>query len=172
MTTSFDLTAPYPSSINLILERIAALQMTISVTELDQPTVLYACAYPPTDISALQIPFFVNKLRGGPSDPYASTQYRSEKIDMYLGLLRKEGAENNSLGTLLTAEWVDAVYAKFGAHIRLSEPTHSVPDIQSVLDSYIESWDDEIEITYGSSVYLGLKFTLSVQEMFAQVLAA
>lgn len=166
------MTAPTATALINILDRIAAIQAAITVPGLDQPSILYAEAFPPSNMSAVQCPFFVNQLApSGTSDPYASTQYRDFKVLMDLCILRKEGAENLKLATRLVAYWIDAVYSAFAAHVRLSDPVYSIADIANVLDSWIEAWK-MIEITYGDVTFLGLEFTLSVRELYAQVLAA
>lgn len=112
------------SQLNTLLERIANIQINIEVPGLGRPQVLASNPYQPSDVSSLQCPFWVNELRGGPSDlPIANgQQFRTSNVHMFLAVVRREANVDLKYGIKETAQWVDAVYAAFAQHIKLSAP--------------------------------------------------
>lgn len=116
------------SQLNTFLERIANIQVNISVPGLGRPQVLAANPYQPSDVSSLQCPFWVNELRGGPSNlPIANgQQLRTTSVHMFLAVVRREGNVDLKYSVQQTAEWVDAVYAAFAQHIKLSAPAVNI----------------------------------------------
>lgn len=124
MTTEF----VFNSQLNVIMRRIAAIQLTIEASGLPRPQILAANPYQPSDVSSIQCPFFVNEIRGGPSDlPIAAgQQYRTHNIQMMLAVARREANTNLKYNVQETAAWVDVVYAAFAAHIKLSAPAAKI----------------------------------------------
>ncbi len=113
------------SQLNTVLERIADIQIGITVPGLPIPYVLQAEPYQPSDMNSVACPFFVNEVRGGPSNlPItAGMQYRTMVVHMMLAVQRREADIDLKYGVENTAEWVDAVYAMFAQHVRLSAPS-------------------------------------------------
>jgi len=116
------------SQINTVLERIANIEITIGVPGLGRPSVQMSAPYQPSDTSSLQCPFFVNEIHGGQSDlPVANgQQYRETDVYAYLCVERHEADTNLKYGAMNTAKWVDAVYAMFSKHVRLSAPVVNI----------------------------------------------
>lgn len=116
------------SQLNAFLERIANIQVNITVPGVGRPQVLTAFPYQPSDVSSIQCPFWVNSLRGGPSDlPIANgQQFRTTNVYMYLAVVRREANTNLLYSEQQTAQWVDAVYAAFAQHIKLSRPAVNI----------------------------------------------
>jgi hypothetical protein len=115
------------SKSNDIFERLADIQIGISVPGLGNPYVLQAEPYQPSDMSSVSCPFFVNELMSSPvpaSIPIsAGQQYRETRIAMLLAVARKEANINLKYGVQDTMQWADAVFAEFAKHVRLSAPS-------------------------------------------------
>lgn len=119
------------SQANQYLERIAAIQATIAVPGLPIPMILQAEPYQPSDMSSVSAPFFVNGVsiaQGNPSDlPIANgQQYRTINLDMALAVARAEAGTDLKYTVSETLQWIDAVYAMFAKHIRLSKPVVNI----------------------------------------------
>jgi hypothetical protein len=112
------------SQSNVIMERIANIQITVQVPGLPIPYVLQAEPYQPSNMSSVSCPFWVNEVRGGPSDlPIANgQQYVTDTVIMNLCVARKEANIDLKYGVAETLQWRDAVYAMFAKHIKLSAP--------------------------------------------------
>lgn len=116
------------NNLTKILERIAVIQIGIQIPDLGNPYVLSAFAYQPSDISSIQLPTWINEIRGGPSDTpiAAGQQYITSNIYMNLLVARKEANVDLKYGVKETAQWRDAVYAKFASHLKLSAPASNI----------------------------------------------
>lgn len=114
------------SQINIALERIAQILMTVTVDELPNPNILGANPYQPDDVSSAQVPFWVLELdpQGGQSDlPISDGQQRRGWVtDALLCVQRREAGSNLKYNVRNTAQWVDAVYHTMSQHVRLSAP--------------------------------------------------
>lgn len=116
------------SQINQILTRIATIQSQIVVTQQNGlplvPFILDAEPYQPSDMSSVLLPAFINEIWAGKSNVpiSAGQQYRTTRVKMMLAVQRKEAGINLRYSAQNTAAWVDAVYAMFAQHVRLSAP--------------------------------------------------
>lgn len=161
------------SRTNEILERIAAIQITIEVTGAPRPNVLMAEPYQPSDTNSARCPFFINELHGGPAriPISAGQQYVEEDIHMVLCVRRKEAGTNLKLGVKEIVMWRDAVLAAFAQRVKLSNPANdSLPGnshvgLSFVVDGEIKNWE-AIEYVYGANEYLALMFVFHVNEMY------
>lgn len=116
------------SQLNQILERIANIQININLPGAGNPFILDSEPYLPRDMSRVQLPFFVNDLRGGPADipVSAGEQYRTTFIRMILCYQNIEQNIDLKYTVRDTAQWVDVVFATFAAHHRLSAPATAI----------------------------------------------
>ena len=160
-----------------IMNRIAAIQLTITVTGMDRPAVKYASPFMPATSAAEMCPFFVNRPHNGKSDigaagnsPPAGTglQSRDDQIDMILCVERRDGNVDIKFGAWDTALWVDAVYATFAQHLKLSNPATSGVDMPEVVDAKIKSWELNDSYELNNAVYMALVFSMTVRERYAQ----
>lgn len=164
------------SSLVDIAQRLVAIQMTITVVGMDRPLVAQAEPFTPSTVSSALCPFFVNVLKQGISDigaaggdPPSGTgqQARDSEYDMILCVERREGNADLKWGIWDTALWVDAVYAAFAMHLKLSHPTTWAIDIPSVVDAKIKAWKFG-EVNMNDLVFLAITFSLAVRERYAQ----
>lgn len=161
------------SQINEILERVAEIQLTISIPAGPPITVVKKTfPYMPSDVSTAEAPFFVNELHGGPTDFTAvrGLQRVDDDIVMYLCLQRREQNTNLSLGTKETIAWRDAIFAAFAQKIRLSNPA-GIVDKSFVLEARLKDWDF-VSYEYGTATWLALRHTLTVRELFPETIHA
>lgn len=116
------------SQLNDFLTRIADIEIGINIPGLGNPWVLSAEPYQPSDESSFVLPAFINEIHGGPSDlPITDGQQRrTTNVVAYLLIARKEANTNLKYGVANTAQWVDAVYAQFSQHVKLSAPSISI----------------------------------------------
>jgi hypothetical protein len=112
---------------NVILERIASIQLTVAVPGAGIPIILASNPYQPSDANSINCPFWINELVLGlnPSDlPIADgLQYINTNIRMVLCVARKEAATDLQFVANETLLWRDAVFAMFALHIKLSAPS-------------------------------------------------
>ena len=168
------------SSLVDIANRIAAIQMTISVAGMDRPNVVLAEPFQPSTTSRTLCPFFINELRRGISDvgagstaPMAGTGQiaRDSEFGMVLCVEGRDGNIDLKFGIWDTALWVDAVYVMFAKHIKLSNPVGGAIDLPTVVDAKIKAWQ-LTNYQYGDMEYLAIDFKLAVRERISTLLAA
>lgn len=110
-----------------VLERIAEIQVGITVPGLGIPYVLQAEPYQPSNMSSVSCPFFVNELTLSPNTANlpiaAGQQFRELNIMMMLCVARKQANIDLKYGVQETLQWSDAVFAAFAQHVRLSSPS-------------------------------------------------
>ncbi len=155
------------SNINDIMERIATIQKTVSITDgINTSTVKQAEAYQPSDISSVSCPFFINEIHGGRTEFMATggLQYVDNNISMNLCVMRREAGTNLKNVVKQTEKWRDAVFIAFAQKLRLGN------DFPFIIDAYITSWD-LIEYTYGTTAFVALNFNLFVREAFTLTVA-
>jgi hypothetical protein len=176
MPNNQKLSAGLSSLVDICL-RLVDIQKTVTVVGMDRPMVAYAWPFPPSTSDSSLCPFFVNDLTRGVSDigeaggsPPSGTgqQARDSQIDMYLCVERKEGNVDLKWAVWDTALWVDATYAAFAQHLRLSSPSTGVMDIPSIVDAKIKAWELVHDYELSGAVYLAIKFSLAVRERYAQ----
>lgn len=144
------------STLNDIVERVATIQSTIVVGEVQTSS---AYPYQPSDISSAELPFWINEINGGPVHPLATqgALYIDDTINMYLCIARSEEGADLKYNVQNTASFRDAVFQTFAAKIRLGG------DLTYIIDAFIQDWD-MVEYEYGTTKFLALLFRLRVRE--------
>ena len=152
------------SQLNDILERLAEIQETVTITG---GSVGRAYPYIPAAPAASECPFFVNEIGGGPSNLAAVSglQARTSTITMHLCLSPWQLDVSQEATLEEMCAWADAVYAKFAQKVRLGG------DLGYVLEAVITAWDAE-KLTLGMTEFGALKFVLTVRELYTQTIAA
>lgn len=147
------------SQINTILERLATIQTAITITG---GTIGNAYAYWPADPSSAMCPFFVNRVRGGPTQFQATGGMQSAEtdIDMVLAVARQESDATFAQVQNHCYLWRDAVFTAMAQKLRLGN------DLSYILDAAITNWSIEPQYEVGTGVYVALVFTLQVREWF------
>lgn len=117
-----------PSRANLILQRLAAIELTASASDATIPVVIAADPYQPSNAESVNCPFWINAIRTGTGNqselPIANgQQYISTMYDLILCLARREANIDLKYGVQNTLLWRDAVYSAFAPHVKLSAPT-------------------------------------------------
>ena len=160
-----------------IMKRIAAIQMTITVPGVDRPAIMQAEPFMPSTSASQLCPFFVNRVHRGSSDigaagfsPQAGTglQARDDSIDMILCVEREDGNVDIKFGAWDTILWVDAVYAAFAKHLKLSDPATQAVDMPEVTDAKIKGWEFQDNYDLNNATYMAIIFTMTVREKYAQ----
>jgi hypothetical protein len=161
------------SAINDTLERIAKIQMTIVAADAARTAIVEAYPYMPSQAISANCPFFINELMGGESDiPIsAGQQYLAATIPMVLCVTRKEANTGLQLGVDTTVEWVEAVYAMFSQHVRLSDPVTPFDSLGFIIDAVIKKWEPGT-YAYADAEFLSIKFHLAVRMMYPTTITA
>jgi hypothetical protein len=151
-----------------ILQAIAAVQLPIQISSGVQ-TQKVTAAYPflQWNIAGVNLPFFANRLSGGPSSFSAqNVQLRDSMVEMYLCL--ETIVEGQSLASSLeyTTDWVDAVYYAFANKVKLGNTQTADMTGPLLLLAYISAWDI-VQAQLGSTTYHAVKFDLTVHERYA-----
>ena len=166
------------SRINDILDRIAEIQMTVSLdgSLVNLGRVNTAYARTPADPSSEACPFCVNVIRGGPSTFGANyIQEITSRVIMYFCVSRAEADSTLMQAQLNTLEYRDIVFATFASHFRLSKPadgslltyTLNGSSAPYIRDAFITEWD-QAELPIGATTFIALKFVLEINEAFVQ----
>jgi hypothetical protein len=158
----------FMSQINSIVERIAELELLVTVTGAPRPYVLSADPYQPSDATSLRCPFWINEIHLAPAEflTTGGLEQRKTTVIMNLCIERREGNVNLKYGMKDTVLWSDAAFTLFGGYTRLSHPTTHVKDIPSVIDAVIKNCKP-VQYEYGSASFLALAFTMEVIENFS-----
>lgn len=152
------------SNINDILVAVAGIQKTIDLgipaTAGFPTSVQVAYPYMHWDATPQDCPFFMNGLKGGPTDFLATgvLQAVDTDIEMFLCILPWESGQTLEGNLEYVLRWRDAVFAAFAAAIRLG-------NLPPILIAKITAWDMQ-HLEYGSGDFAALKFVLSIREAF------
>jgi hypothetical protein len=152
------------SNINDILVAVAGIQSDISLgipaTAGFPTSVQMAYPYMRWDANPQECPFFMNGVKGGPTDFMATgvLQQVDTDVEMFLCIMPWESGQSLEGNLEYVLRWRDVVLAAFAAALRLG----SLPP---VLIATITEWDLQ-HLEYGSGDFAALKFVLSVREAF------
>jgi hypothetical protein len=152
-----------PSNINAVCEGLCTVEMGIALPIPATPqfptAVRAAFPYPEYDGAALNCPFFVNEVVGGPVDFMASsgTQDVVNTIHAYLCVMPVQ--QGDSLGGVIEylLRWRDPCLAAFAGAIRLGGM------LPYVIESRVIAWDRG-EYEYGTGAWQALHFELEITE--------
>lgn len=158
-----------------ILERIAALQSTISLpngTPVNVLDVQLAEPYLPSTVASAKAPFFINEADGGLTNFLVTggLQRVETNINMVLCVQRRDQNTNLSLGIKQTLYWRNAVFITFGAHICLGNDPDggTYPRLPFVMEATITNWKAPYDsYTYQDTQWLTVQFNLKVIEAFS-----
>ena len=158
------------SQLNELLERLATIQQTITITvpasyNYVGPTVVTsAFPYPTSDPSLAHAPFFYNQYNGAPKvefEAVSGLQRVNNEIDMVLCFTTITAETNIANVYMGVSFWRDAVLSAFAGKIRLGG------DLSYILDARITKIGKFEEVpTEGGSSWGALAFTIAVRELF------
>jgi len=150
-------------NIVVALDAIAAIQSAITCTLADGTTQAVTHAYPFGDwtVTAVNVPFFVNQIKGGPTNFAATPGLQSvdNVVDMFLCLWPISQGRSKEMTLRYVLEWRDAVFAAFAMQMRLGGT------YKFVKQAHIQRWDHGA-FTIGQTEYWAIRFELALDEAF------
>ena len=170
-------TAPLVGSqLNEILERIADIQLTVSIPGgttvsgqvFSGGSITDAFPYPVTDPNIGNVPFFYNDYLGGPATISAVSGVQEIKDNFEMTLCAMNAVSEYTMADAIQEMcfWRDAVMAAFSSSIRLGN------DLSYILEAIITNVSKFQKISIGSAEYFGMTFTLSVTEWYSVAIIA
>jgi hypothetical protein len=156
--------ADSPSSIVRALDAMVAIQQAISVTFEDGTVqqVVHAYPYGEWTVDSVNLPFFVNNVKGGETrfDATPALQDIADVIDMFLCLWPMSAGRSREQSMRYVLEWRDAVFAAFALNLRLGG------QLGFVKKASIVKWDFG-RYTIGQTEYWAIRFELNLGTVLA-----
>jgi len=145
------------------LDAVAAIQAAVSVTFSDGTVQQVTHAYPYGEwtITSVNLPFFVNVTRGGPTNFAATPGLQSVDniVEMFLCLWPSAQGRSKEMSLRYVLEWRDAVFAAFALKMRLGGA------MSFIKQAFIQHWDYGV-YTIGQTEYWAIRFELKLDEAF------